>query len=195
MDEELRTKTGKVLTDEDINNLADEAERGYDVSNVVPRERPESNGEPSTPTEEPGAPTEGGAWLTTAEVAQMVGVAYSSVGNWVSAGVLPFEKRHITNGAGRRVQVRLFRKQDVEELIRKRADGSLSGQLARSRGVRIPRGRSTKRGARGLGIDERIGLIEREIVAIKRLREAERRDIEQEVKARLMAALSRSPLG
>lgn len=195
MDEELRTKTGKVLTDEDINNLADEAERGYDVSNVVPRERPESNGEPPTPTEGGEMPEEGEAWLTNAEVAQLAGVAYSSVGNWVSAGVLPFEKRHIADGRGRRRQIRVYRKQDVEELIRKRADGSLNGQLGRPRGVRIPRGRSSKRGARGLGIDERIANIEREIVAIKKLRESERRDIEQEVKARLIAAMSRSPLG
>lgn len=31
------TKTGKVLTDEDIEALADEAERGYDVSQIVAR--------------------------------------------------------------------------------------------------------------------------------------------------------------
>jgi hypothetical protein len=31
----LVTKTGKVLTDEDIEALADEAERGYDVSHLV----------------------------------------------------------------------------------------------------------------------------------------------------------------
>lgn len=31
------TKTGKVLTDADIEALADEAERGYDVSKIKPR--------------------------------------------------------------------------------------------------------------------------------------------------------------
>lgn len=33
----LRTKTGKILTDADIEALADEAERGYDVSHLKPR--------------------------------------------------------------------------------------------------------------------------------------------------------------
>ena len=32
---EYRTKTGKVLTDADIEALADEAERGYDVSHLI----------------------------------------------------------------------------------------------------------------------------------------------------------------
>lgn len=34
---ELVTKTGKVLTDEDIQQLADEAERGYDPASFQPR--------------------------------------------------------------------------------------------------------------------------------------------------------------
>jgi hypothetical protein len=34
-----RTKTGKVLTDADIEALADEAERGYDVEGVKTRRR------------------------------------------------------------------------------------------------------------------------------------------------------------
>ena len=33
----LRTKSGKVLTDDDIQALADEAEAGYDVSHLKPR--------------------------------------------------------------------------------------------------------------------------------------------------------------
>lgn len=33
----LRTKTGKILTDEDIQALADEAEAGYDVSHLKDR--------------------------------------------------------------------------------------------------------------------------------------------------------------
>lgn len=33
------TKTGKVLTDEDIEKMADEAERGYDVAALKPRRR------------------------------------------------------------------------------------------------------------------------------------------------------------
>ena len=32
----IRTKTGKVLTDADIEALADEAERGYDISQIKP---------------------------------------------------------------------------------------------------------------------------------------------------------------
>jgi hypothetical protein len=31
----FRTKSGKILTDEDIQALADEAERGYDISNML----------------------------------------------------------------------------------------------------------------------------------------------------------------
>ena len=34
-----RTKTGKVMTDADIETLADEAERGYDVAQLEPRRR------------------------------------------------------------------------------------------------------------------------------------------------------------
>lgn len=34
-----RTKTGKVLTDADIEAMADEAERGYDVENLMARRR------------------------------------------------------------------------------------------------------------------------------------------------------------
>lgn len=33
---EYRTKTGSVLSDEDIEALADEAEQGYDVSQIKP---------------------------------------------------------------------------------------------------------------------------------------------------------------
>lgn len=36
---EYRTKTGKVLTDEDIQKLADEAEAGYDVEQLGPNRR------------------------------------------------------------------------------------------------------------------------------------------------------------
>lgn len=36
----LRTKTGRVLTDEEIQALADEAERGYDPADFVPRPAP-----------------------------------------------------------------------------------------------------------------------------------------------------------
>jgi len=35
----LHTKTGRVLSDEDIQALADEAEVGYDVSHLKPREQ------------------------------------------------------------------------------------------------------------------------------------------------------------
>lgn len=38
----LRTKSGKVLTDADINRLADEAEQGYDVEGL--KERPSRPG-------------------------------------------------------------------------------------------------------------------------------------------------------
>lgn len=34
-----RTKTGKVLTDADIEKMADEAERGYDVEDLLKRRR------------------------------------------------------------------------------------------------------------------------------------------------------------
>jgi len=37
----LVTKTGKVLTEEDISRLADEAEEGYDVSNLKDRGVPQ----------------------------------------------------------------------------------------------------------------------------------------------------------
>lgn len=33
---EYRTKSGKVLTDDDIQALADEAERGYDIAHLRP---------------------------------------------------------------------------------------------------------------------------------------------------------------
>lgn len=33
-----RTKTGRVLTDADLETLADEAEQGYDVSHLIKRE-------------------------------------------------------------------------------------------------------------------------------------------------------------
>lgn len=47
---EYTTKTGKVLTDADIEALADEAEKGYDVSHLAgaPDRRP-----PATPRLEP----------------------------------------------------------------------------------------------------------------------------------------------
>jgi hypothetical protein len=35
----LVTKAGRVLTDADIDELADEAERGYDVSRLTPRNK------------------------------------------------------------------------------------------------------------------------------------------------------------
>lgn len=35
MSDELRTKTGKVLTDADVQALADEAERGYDIADIT----------------------------------------------------------------------------------------------------------------------------------------------------------------
>jgi hypothetical protein len=35
-----RTRTGRVLTDNDLDRLAAEAERGYDVSHIRPRPRP-----------------------------------------------------------------------------------------------------------------------------------------------------------
>lgn len=40
---ELRTKTGRVMTDEEIQALADEAERGYDVESITPRSLPYVN--------------------------------------------------------------------------------------------------------------------------------------------------------
>lgn len=43
MTDEYRTKTGRVLTDADIQALADEAEQGYDVSDLGPnRANPEN---------------------------------------------------------------------------------------------------------------------------------------------------------
>jgi hypothetical protein len=41
-DEPIVTKTGKVLTDADIEALVEEAERGYDVSKLTPRTRPDT---------------------------------------------------------------------------------------------------------------------------------------------------------
>lgn len=38
MTEVFRTKSGKVLSDEDVEALADEAERGYDLHSLTPRE-------------------------------------------------------------------------------------------------------------------------------------------------------------
>jgi len=38
-DDVLRTKTGKVITEEDIASWAEEAEEGYDVSKLQPRPR------------------------------------------------------------------------------------------------------------------------------------------------------------
>lgn len=38
-DETYRTRTGKVLTDADIEALADEAERGYDIEGLKARQR------------------------------------------------------------------------------------------------------------------------------------------------------------
>lgn len=35
---EYRTKSGRILTDEDFERLADEAEAGYDVAHLKPRE-------------------------------------------------------------------------------------------------------------------------------------------------------------
>lgn len=40
---EFRTKTGRVLTDQDIEALADEAERGYDVTHLQQQQRPMAN--------------------------------------------------------------------------------------------------------------------------------------------------------
>lgn len=37
-----RTKTGKVLTDADLEALADEAERGYDVSHLIEKDKRET---------------------------------------------------------------------------------------------------------------------------------------------------------
>jgi len=37
------TRTGKVLTDGEIQALADEAERGYDIEALKPRDRPTNN--------------------------------------------------------------------------------------------------------------------------------------------------------
>jgi hypothetical protein len=39
----LRTKTGRVLTDADIEALADEAERGYDVEDILRRRGPDDD--------------------------------------------------------------------------------------------------------------------------------------------------------
>lgn len=54
------TKTGKVLTDADIEALADEAERGYDISKLKPRSqaslRPVSE-EPPAAVNEAGSET------------------------------------------------------------------------------------------------------------------------------------------
>ena len=38
--EPLTTRTGRVLTDQDVQELADEAERGYDPETIVPRQQP-----------------------------------------------------------------------------------------------------------------------------------------------------------
>jgi hypothetical protein len=40
MSEPYRTKTGRILTDEDVQALADEAERGYDPANFTERVPP-----------------------------------------------------------------------------------------------------------------------------------------------------------
>ena len=49
-----RTKSGKILTDEDIEALADEAERGYDITKLRERNLHRDNQHPGEATPETG---------------------------------------------------------------------------------------------------------------------------------------------
>lgn len=132
------------------------------------------------------------AMLTNREVANLAGVVTTSVGNWTSAGLLSFETQDVKYPDGRTRKVRMFKKSEVDEFLRKRQAGEVMGLTSSHRRPSTTKSTRLPRKLRGLGIDALIENMEREIIALKRLRETERRDIEQEVKARLVASIQRN---
>lgn len=153
------------------------------------------------------APIEG-ELLTTTEAAQLAGTTIAQVRHGIKSGTLKVRgKRSQERGQGR--PWNLFDRGEVEEWGRKRATGEIPVQAKRrppaSRTRRQEQQhqsqerhklkRRAQRAAQGNAVDQALldleGALADGIDAIKRLREAERTDIEQKTRARLAAFLSR----